>query len=118
MKLKILLLIILFMFAVKISVLAQTEDVKQMWSAQIDTNHINPLKPEYLHIETDKVIEMYNKQPNFGMYKDNYFITGVPMNKPITNQTADAKFQISIRQRLFSTLMPFNTQPMLIYTQK
>ena len=86
--------------------------------AQIDTTRINPFKPQYLQIEFDEIKEQYLAQPNFGMHKDNYFITGIPTNKAIDSQTADAKFQISIRQRLFNTIMPFNTQLMLIYTQK
>ena len=110
--------IVLSVFAVHTSVVAQTDDAKKRWEAQIDTNRVNPLKPEYLQLEKDIVLEQFNKQPNFGMYKDNYFITGIPTNKAITNQTADAKFQISIRQRLFNSIMPFNTQLMLIYTQK
>ncbi|MDR2920835.1 MAG: phospholipase A [Tannerella sp.] len=110
--------IVLSVFAVYTSIIAQTDDAKKRWEAQIDTNRVNPLKPEYLQLDKDIVLEQFNKQPNFGMYKDNYFITGIPTNKAITHQTADAKFQISIRQRLFNTIMPFNTQLMLIYTQK
>ena len=109
---------ILLVFAVTTSVVAQTDEIGQMWSAQNDTARINPFKPQYLQIEFDEIKERFLTQPNFGMYKDNYFITGVPINKAINNQTADAKFQISIRQRLFNTIMPFNTQLMLIYTQK
>lgn len=109
---------ILFVFAANTSVLAQTDDVIQMWSAQIDTTNINPFKPQYLQIEPDDMMEQFNMQPNFGMYKDNYIITGIPTNKSINSQTADAKFQISIRQRLFNTIMPFNTQLMLTYIQK
>lgn len=68
--------------------------------------------------QTSTILEQYNRLPNFGMYKDTYFITGVPINKQINNQTADAKFQISIRQRLFNKIMPSDIQFLLIYTQK
>lgn len=118
MKTKKIIASILFVFTANLSVAAQTDDVEQMRLTQIDTNQIDSLRPEHLHFEAEKVIDLYNKQSNFGMYKDNYFITGVPINKAINSQTADAKFQISIRQRLFNRVMPFNTQLLLTYTQK
>lgn len=108
----------LFVLAIQISAVAQTDDSKQRWHAQIDTNCVNILKPDYLQVEQDIVLEQFNKQPNFGMYRDNYFITGIPTNKKITNHTADAKFQISIRQRLLKGVLPFNSFLMLSYTQK
>ena len=110
--------IVLYVFATHTSTFAQTEEVKQKWIEQIDTNHVNLLKSEYLQVEKSQAMEQFDKQLSFGMYKDNYFITGVPTNNAINNQTADAKFQISIRQRLFKSIMPFETQLMLIYTQK
>lgn len=97
---------------------AQIKEVDNMWSKQRDTAKVDFKKPMYLTITEEEVLDLLSNQPDFGMYKDNYFITGVPTNKSINNQTADAKFQISIRQRLFKRTMPFNTQLMLIYTQK
>lgn len=111
-------LIILAVLALHTSVVAQTDDARKRWDSQIDTNRVKPLRPDYLILEKDIVLEQFNQQPNFGLYKDSYFSTGIPTNKAITTKTADAKFQISIRQRLFNTIMPFNTQLMLIYTQK
>ena len=118
MKLMQIAFIVLYVFATHTSTFAQTEEVKQKWIEQIDTNHVNLLKSEYLQVEKSQAMEQFDKQLSFGMYKDNYFITGVPTNKAINNLTADAKFQISIRQRLFKSIMPFETQLMLIYTQK
>lgn len=111
-------LIILAVLALHTSVVAQTDDARKRWDSQIDTNRVKPLRPDYLILEKDIVLEQFNQQPNFGLYKDSYFSTGIPTNKAITTKTTDAKFQISIRQRLFNTIMPFNTQLMLIYTQK
>ena len=118
MKLMQIAFIVLYVFATHTSTFAQTEEVKQKWIEQIDTNHVNLLKSEYLQVEKSQAMEQFDKQLSFGMYKDNYFITGVPTNKAINNLTADAKFQISIRQRLIKSIMPFETQLMLIYTQK
>ena len=97
---------------------AQVKEVAEMWNKQLDTVKVDFKKPMYLTVSKDQALELFSSQPDFGLYKDNYFITGIPTNIPANNQTADAKFQISIRQRLFNTIMPFNTQLMLIYTQK
>lgn len=97
---------------------AQNKEIRELWNEQADSSKIDPTKPMFISITEDEVMDLFNSLPNFGIYKDNYFITGVPINEPINTQTADAKFQISIRQRLFNTVMPFNTQLMLIYTQK
>lgn len=111
-------LIISAVFELHITIVAQTEDVKRRWETQIDTNQVKLLKSEYLHVEIDNVMEQFNKQSSFGMYHDNYFTTGVPINKEISKHTADANFQISIRQRLFKNVLPFNSFLMLTYTQK
>ena len=72
----------------------------------------------YLQIPSDEIIKAFDNQPSFGMYKDNYFITGIPTNKKIGRTTADAKFQISIRQRLLNIDLPFNSHIFIIYSQK
>ncbi len=97
---------------------AQIKEIEERWNQQLDTGKIDPKKPMYLSITTNELNDLIINLPDFGLYKDNYFITGVPTNMPVNNQTADAKFQLSIRQRLFNSVMPFNTQLMLIYTQK
>ncbi len=56
--------------------------------------------------------------PSFGIYKDNYFITGIPTDRQVNKYTADAKFQISIRQILFRKILPKNNVLALTYTQK
>lgn len=100
------------------SVHAQNNEIRKLWNEQVDSTTMGLTKPMYLKVTESDVIDLLNNIPDFGLYKDNYFITGVPTNKPVNNQTADAKFQLSIRQRLFNSVMPFNTQLMLIYTQK
>lgn len=97
---------------------AQTKEVEEMWKSQIDTNKVNLGKPEYLQINEQQISKLIDNQPSFSMHHDNYFITGVPTNKAINKHTADAKFQISIRQRLTKTILPYNSFLMLTYTQK
>lgn len=75
-------------------------------------------QPKYLEISEDELVRMADKLPSFAVYKDTYFITGVPINEEITNESADATFQISIRQRLTKSVLPFKTFFYLTYTQK
>lgn len=73
---------------------------------------------KYEHIDEDSVISLFSQQPNFDLYKDNYFISGIPLNTKITKNTADAKYQISFRHRITKNLLPFKTSLMLSYSQK
>lgn len=66
----------------------------------------------------EEIIKFTDSQPAFGAYKDNFFITGFPLNKSINRQTADILFQISIRQRLTRSRLPFHSFLYLTYTQK
>lgn len=75
-------------------------------------------QPRYLEISENELVKMADKLPSFAVYRDTYFITGVPINKEITNESADATFQISIRQRLTKSVLPFKTFFYLTYTQK
>jgi len=56
--------------------------------------------------------------PYFSIHKDNYFITGVPANKTINSTTANAKYQISFKQILTRSRLPWDTYLFLTYTQK
>lgn len=100
------------------NVYAQGKEVEELWKNQIDTARIDFTKTMYLEIDEKEVLDLLDRQPSFGMYKDNYFTTGIPTNKKIDQYTADAKFQISISQRLTKTVLPFNSLLMLTYTQK
>lgn len=58
------------------------------------------------------------KMPYFSIHKDNYFITGVPTNTDIDGNTADAKYQISFKQILTRSRLPWDTYIFMTYTQK
>ncbi len=66
----------------------------------------------------DSIIKAKEREPAFAAYKDNYYITVIPLNKSLNPQTADAKFQLSIRQRISNSVLPFNSFLYLTYTQK
>lgn len=63
-------------------------------------------------------MEAIRKEPPFGIFRDNYFITGAPIGETPTRTNADAKFQISFKHRLTDRVLPFGTYLFLTYTQK
>ncbi|BBD44394.1 MAG TPA: phospholipase [Porphyromonadaceae bacterium] len=71
-----------------------------------------------LAMTEDEIISYMDELPPFSIYKDNYFITGIPLNRSIDRESADAKFQLSVRHRLTSSRLPFNSFLYLTYTQK
>jgi phospholipase A1 len=66
----------------------------------------------------DSIVMLIKESPSFTINKDNYFITGVPLNNQPTKYNSDAKFQISFKQRLTNAILPFKTFLFLSYTQK
>lgn len=97
---------------------AQIRELQSMWELQQDTSRFSWGTMDYLEITDEEFMELYDAQPSFGMFHDNYLITGVPTNNEINNQTADVKYQISISQRLTKSRLPFNATLLLTYTQK
>lgn len=71
-----------------------------------------------LTIDADSVRMEFDRAPYFGLYKDNYFIFGVPIGSKAAKQNTNAKFQISIRQKLTKSILPGGTYLYLCYTQK
>ena len=66
----------------------------------------------------DSIIKKFDALPSFGIYKDNYFVAGTDLFCKPTQRNSDAKFQVSIRQRLTNSTLPFKTYFFLTYTQK
>jgi phospholipase A1 len=92
------------------------DSVRQQYDSAMQDPHI--FKPMHIIMSERDAIKMMDKTPAFAVYRDTYFISGVPLNEEITNNTADASFQISIRQRLTKSVLPFKTFAYLTYTQK
>jgi phospholipase A1 len=68
--------------------------------------------------DSTRLMEAIRREPPFGIFKDNYFITGAPIGEEPTRYNADAKFQISFKHRLTERVLPFGTYLFLTYTQK
>lgn len=66
----------------------------------------------------DSIRAILDKSPYFTLFKDNYFIGGIPIGNKPTARNSDVKFQLSIAQRLTKSKLPFDTYLFLQYTQK
>ncbi|GAA5225261.1 phospholipase A [Membranihabitans marinus] len=110
--------IVISLIAYSGTVHGQNRDIEEMWMRQRDSSELSFNQRNYLYITDDEMLEIFDAQPSFGLFHDNYFITGIPTNKEINDQTADAKFQISIKQRLTKSILPGKTTLLLTYTQK
>ena len=66
----------------------------------------------------DSVRAILDQQPYFTLFKDNYFLGGIPIGTKPTGQNSDVKFQLSISQRLTKSKLPFDSYLFLQYTQK
>lgn len=67
---------------------------------------------------SDSLRRAFDNQPYFGLYKDNYFIFGGPVDHRMTRTNTNVKFQISVAQRLTRSVLPGGTYLYLFYTQK
>lgn len=111
-------LLSLLTLSVSIHGMAQVHELEKIWEHQLESEHLSGRSPQSLKIDTTQLLYIYNEIPSFGIYHDNYFTTGVPTNQKIDKNTSDAKFQISIHQRLSKNLGFLNTSLMFTYTQK
>ena len=66
----------------------------------------------------DSIVHDFDNRPYFGIYKDNYFVVGTALNQKPTEYNSDVKFQISFRQRLTKSILPFHSHLFLCYSQK
>lgn len=114
--LTLLLLISSFLFCQEDIELIDNDSIRQKYDEAMNDPHI--FRPKQIAISEEEAIRMADKLPAFAVYRDTYFVTGVPLNEKITRSSADASFQISIRQRLTKSVLPFKSFAYLTYTQK
>ncbi len=83
--------------------------------AQITTRMLGK---EIKEFNADSLIKDIDRRPFFGIYKDNYFALGTTLNHKPSEFNSDVKFQISFRQRLTKSILPFHSYLFLSYSQK
>ena len=71
-------------------------------------------------IEVDKqtLLRTVNESPWFSVGYDNYFCTGIPLDRKINKNTADAKYQVSAQVRITKCVLPLNSYFAFRYTQQ
>ena len=78
-------------------------------------DYIAETRPDY---NADSIRSMIESGPHFTLFKDNYFIGGVPLGQKIKANNTNVKFQLSISHRLTKSVLPFDTYLFLNYSQK
>ncbi len=99
----------------KILVLFVLASVVSTAPAQILTKVLGKEEEKF---NVDSIIHDFDSRPFFGIYKDNYFVGGTALNHKPTEFNSDVKFQISFRQRLTKSILPFHSHLFLSYSQK
>ena len=82
-----------------------------LFSIQVNSQILEPKKDF-------RAADSLLKEPSFSVHRDNYFLTGVPINTAITSENADVKYQVSFKLRLKSKPLWGGFFPYLMYTQK
>lgn len=95
---------------------AESDSLRKQYDEAMHDPRI--FKPRHLRINERDAIKLADRLPAFAVYRDTYFITGIPLDQKITNNSADAAFQISIRHRITKSILPFKTFAYLTYTQR
>lgn len=90
------------------SVNGQNEEQQKIWDKL----------PPVRYYNADSVRAELDKKPYFGLFRDSYFLGGIPIGSEPTVKNSDVKFQISIEQRITKSKLPFDTYLFIQYTQK
>lgn len=69
-------------------------------------------------ISADSLSYILRHSPSFNVFKDNYFMVGIPTNASPNKYNSNVKYQISFSQRLTNAVLPLNSYLFLTYSQK
>jgi len=76
---------------------------------------IDYIGPDY---NADSVRRDLESGPYFSLFKDNYFMGGIPVGDKLKASNSNVKFQLSISHRLTKSRLPFDTYLFLTFSQK
>ena len=77
--------------------------------------HFDNIGPDY---NADSVRREIERGNYFSLFKDNYFVGGIPLGQKIRSDNTNVKFQLSISHRLTKSILPFDTYLFLMFSQK
>jgi len=95
---------------------APKDSIEALIKKHLDENPF--YKKDQIILNEEEALNKIDELPAFGVYKDTYFTTGIPLDRKIDENSADVLFQVSVRHRLTKSRLPFNTFLYLTYTQK
>lgn len=76
------------------------------------------LKRAPINVDKQTLLRTVNESSWFTVGDDNYFCTGIPFDRQINKNTADAKYQVSAQVRITKCVLPLNSYLALRYTQR
>lgn len=121
---RVLSLFLLFSFYILLSQHAEAQEHKDsimtrraLFIERTDRMIDEVFRPDPSLNNPDSIIREVDRLPAFGIYKDNYFVGGTEILSTPRKDNSDVKFQVSIRHRLTTSIMPFKTYLFLTYTQ-
>lgn len=76
---------------------------------------IDNIGPDY---NADSVRRELERGSYFTLFKDNYFVGGIPVGQKVKAENSNVKFQISVSHRLTKSILPFDTYLFLQFSQK
>jgi len=86
--------------------------------AQEPTRQLFDRLPPVRYYNADSVRAELDKRPYFTLFRDSYFVGGIPLGYKPTTANSDVRFQLSISQRITKSKLPFDTYLFIQYTQK
>jgi phospholipase A1 len=92
---------------------ARSERIDSIKNLVMD--YLTEIRPNY---NADSVRRELERMPYFTLFKDNYFIGGVPIGEKMKASNSNVKFQLSISQKITRSNLPFNTYLFIQFTQK
>lgn len=123
-KISPLIILLLLVSTAPLNILAQESTIFYVDSVDVKNNYlkemqtVETLKHKPIEVSDELVRKVLDRQAPFAVYKDNYMVTGIPLNKSINRKSADAFFQFSIRHRVTKSVLPFNSFLYITYSQK
>lgn len=115
----VIILAVLISISININMHAQQDEKSFVDNDSIERYLDSPIYiKKQFEIQESEVIKRVDALPAFGVYQDVFFTSGIPLNKSINRNTADVMFQLSVRQRLTKSSLPFQSFLFLTYTQK
>lgn len=119
---KITILTCLFLSVIPLRLVAQAEEITHIQDSlhlfENNQQRIPLYLPQNIEITKEEMRSILDKQPSFAVYKDMFLATGVPLDERITRNSSDVMFQISVRQRLTKSYLPFDMFAYITYSQK